>query len=173
MNRVAETAYIGLGSNLGDRLLYLSDALEMLDKAGGVSVTKKSPVYETKPVGVTDQPKFLNCAVQVQTTLTPDELLVVCRAIEEKLERVRITKWGPRTIDLDILFYGNKVINEKMLKIPHPRIQDRGFVLKPLMDIAPDLIHPVFKSTIKELYFQFTENSDEGKDIILYEGDMH
>ncbi|MHB1483612.1 MAG: 2-amino-4-hydroxy-6-hydroxymethyldihydropteridine diphosphokinase [Saccharofermentanales bacterium] len=173
MNRVVETAYIGLGSNMGDRISQLANALSLLKMTAGVKVVKVSPFYETKPVGYADQPYFLNCAAEIQATLSPFELLQVCQSIEKKLKRVRKIRWGPRTVDLDILFYGDKVIDDEILKIPHPRIQERGFVLKPLMDIAPGLIHPVLKATISELYAKFAESTDEAKDIVLYEGDMN
>lgn len=170
MNSDAETAYIGLGSNVGNRLLYLNEALEILYRTKGITIVKTSPVYETKPVGFTEQPDFLNCAVKIKTTDSPHELLEICLNIEEKLKRVRSIKWGPRTVDLDILFYGNKVIDEENLKIPHPQIQGRGFVLIPLMDIAPDLIHPGLNISIEELYKKFVNETGSAKGIILYEG---
>lgn len=173
MSKVVETAYIGLGSNMGDRLSQLAQALSLLKQTDGVKVVKISPVYETKPVGYTDQPYFLNCAAEIQTELSPHELLAVCQSIEKKLKRVRKIRWGPRTADLDILFYDDKIIDDDILKIPHPRIQERGFVLRPLMDIAPDLTHPVLKSAIRELYAKFAKNTDEAKDMALYEGDLN
>lgn len=136
------TAYLGLGSNLGDRAGNLRQALVQLQQAGGIRVTRVSPTYETDPVGYLDQPAFLNLVAEVQTTLTPRDLLEACLQVERRLGRVRTLRWGPRTIDIDILFYGELALSEPDLEIPHPRLWERGFVLIPLLDLLPDLEAP-------------------------------
>jgi 2-amino-4-hydroxy-6-hydroxymethyldihydropteridine diphosphokinase len=152
MSLKAETAYLGLGSNMGDKQKYITDAIDMLKSTFGVKLNAASSLYETKPAGYTDQDDFLNCAVEILTTLNPIELLDVCMRIENTLERRRIIKWGPRTVDLDILFYGDLLMDSEKLSIPHPLLHERGFVLAPLMDIAPDKIHPALKISIRELH---------------------
>lgn len=150
------TAYIGMGSNIGDRESNLDTALEMLRMQEGIEVTAVSSYLNTAPVGYTEQPDFLNAVAELRTSLTPAQLLEVCRRVEQELKRVRIIRWGPRTIDLDILLYGNMVINEEDLIIPHPRMQEREFVLYPLNEIAPQAIHPVMKKTVNELLRELT-----------------
>lgn len=135
-------AYLSLGSNLGDRLENLKQAINLLAEHHNLEVVKKSPVYETKPVGFTDQPDFLNMAIEVQTTLSPHELLALCNAVEDKLGRTRTIKWGPRKIDIDILLFGGVYIDDEKLKIPHPHMMERAFVLVPLAEIAPDIMLP-------------------------------
>lgn len=134
------TAYLGLGGNLGDRRHYLSAAVLALNSEAGLRVEKISSVYETAPVGVVDQPDFYNLVVEVATTLTAHELLARCLAIEKKLGRVRLERWGPRTIDLDVLWYDNVTLNDGDLTLPHPRMKERAFVLVPLAEIAPTLL---------------------------------
>jgi len=146
-----ETAYIGLGSNLGDREKYVKDAIEMLSATDGITINVVSPLYETKPVGFTEQPNFLNCVVEISTSLSPYQLLDVCMLIESELQRARTIKWGPRTVDLDILFYGNLVMAEDRLTIPHHLLHERGFVLLPMREIAPEFIHPKLNISIKAL----------------------
>lgn len=143
--------YISLGSNMGDRARNINEAVAMLDYSENVSVSNLSSLYETEPVGYTDQGPFLNAAAEVKTTLTPRELLAKCMRIEENLGRVRTVKWGPRTIDLDILLYADWVIDEPDLKVPHPLMHEREFVLMPLAEIAPGVVHPILDKTIKEL----------------------
>lgn len=152
MNGSRITAYIGIGSNIGDREKNLDRAIEMLRLAKHIEVTAVSSYINTAPVGYTDQPDFLNTAVEVNTTLSAQELLVLCQYIEEELKRERIIRWGPRTIDLDILLYGDLVINEKNLTIPHPRMIDREFVIKPLNEIAPQAFHPILEQVVSEIY---------------------
>lgn len=151
------TAYIGLGSNLGDREKHLNRAVEMLENTSGVKVTKVSVYFNTAPVGYTKQPDFLNAVAELETSLTAYELLGICGSIEKALKRERIVHWGPRTIDLDILLFGNLVLNDVSLTIPHPRMLEREFVLKPLNEIAPERIHPVFGKSIWELYHEFLQ----------------
>lgn len=135
-----KTAYLGLGSNLGNRRKYLTEAILALNSESGIRVEKISSVYETEPVGVIDQPDFLNFVVEVTTTLTARDLLTRCLQIEKTLGRVRAERWGPRTIDLDVLWYDGTTVNESGLVLPHPRMKERAFVLVPLAEIAPTLL---------------------------------
>lgn len=149
------TAYIGLGSNIGNRDENLNRAVDMLRNAEGIRVTSVSTYLNTVPVGYTEQPDFLNAVVEVMTTLSAYELLELCRDIERKLKRERLIHWGPRTIDLDILLFEDLIIENEILIIPHPRMLEREFVLKPLNEIAPEMIHPVCNKSISELYNKF------------------
>ncbi|MHB1393544.1 MAG: 2-amino-4-hydroxy-6-hydroxymethyldihydropteridine diphosphokinase [Clostridia bacterium] len=152
MNEKEVKAYIGLGSNIGDREANLSRAVAFLGQVNGVEVIAVSSYYNTAPVGYVQQPDFLNAAAEIITTLSADELLQVCNCIEKELRRERIIRWGPRTIDLDILLYGDRIINEKYLTVPHPRMHERIFVLEPLNEIAPQALHPVYRQTVREMY---------------------
>lgn len=134
------TAYLGLGGNVGDRLRSLTDAVWSLNTEPGLCVEKASSVYETKPVGVIDQPDFLNLVVQVRTELSARDLLARCLQIETTLGRVRTLRWGPRTIDIDLLWYDGQTVDEPDLVLPHPRMASRAFVLAPLAEIAPMLL---------------------------------
>lgn len=141
--------YFSLGSNVGDRQAFMRNAVSHLeDKVKSLTI---SSFYETEPWGNTDQPKFLNLCAKGITALSAEELLVFIKTIEASLGRKHTEKWGPREIDIDILFYGNKIISDQDVEIPHPYIAHRAFVLEPLAEIAPDFIHPVLKKTIKEL----------------------
>lgn len=131
-------AYLALGSNLGDRLAYLQRAVDALGETAGVRVVAVSRVYETEPVGGPEQGAFLNAVVAVDTELDPHALLAVAQALEAGAQRVRIERWGPRTLDVDVLLYGDLVVDEPDLQIPHPRMWERGFVVAPLHDVAPD-----------------------------------
>lgn len=144
--------FIALGSNLGDRSKNLHDAISCLPPK--VQVTDQSPIYETKPWGYTEQPQFLNQVIQAVTSLTPDELFDYLKTIESKLGRKPAVRYGPRLIDLDLLFYNNLKYRTSELTIPHPRLHERAFVLVPLTDIAPDLIHPVQNKTVSEMLSQ-------------------
>lgn len=135
MNRV----YLGLGTNMGDRLEYIHGACEILDKHEYINISKKSRIYETKAWGYTDQADFLNMCVEIETTLDTYELLEVCQEVEKQLNRERIIRWGPRTIDVDILFFNDIILDDENLLIPHPRISERAFVLIPLMDLNSEL----------------------------------
>lgn len=128
-------AFLSLGSNLGDRRQFLSEAIQSL----GSSVVAVSPVYETDPVGGPDQSRFLNVVVELTTTLAPRELLAVCHRLESAAQRVRRQRWGPRTLDVDILWHEQGPVDEPDLQIPHPRMHERLFVMAPLAEIAPDL----------------------------------
>jgi 2-amino-4-hydroxy-6-hydroxymethyldihydropteridine diphosphokinase len=143
------TAFLSLGSNLGDRAALLNTALNRLETEG-VRIARRSSIHETEPQDYLNQPKFLNIAVQVETNLTPQELLAAIQKIETELGRQRTIPKGPRTIDIDILFYANEIIATPDLEIPHPRLTERRFVLDPLSEIAPDLHHPATGQTVRE-----------------------
>jgi 2-amino-4-hydroxy-6-hydroxymethyldihydropteridine diphosphokinase len=142
-----------LGSNLGDRAEWLREAIERIESAIG-AVNQRSHVYETAAWGKTDQPDFLNLAVEVLTALSPAASLQQCQAIENALERQREERWGPRSLDIDLIAYDNRVVDTPELQIPHPRLQDRNFVLVPLLEIIPEWIHPTLGLSIEELYWQ-------------------
>ena len=144
------TVYLSLGSNVGDRERMLGEALRLLESPG-LHVARVSPVYETEPQDLKNQPWFLNLVAEVQTGLFPMQLLTRVRKIERELGRKRTVDKGPRSIDIDILLYGESVIDSHDLVVPHPRMTERRFVLQPLADLAPDLRHPVLRRTIKEL----------------------
>lgn len=152
------TAYIGIGSNLGDREDNCMKAVALLgDK--GIKVTRRSSMIETEPWGVVDQPKFINMAVEIETALSPEELLKLLKVIESEIGRRPALRWGPRSIDLDILLYDDLILEAPELEIPHAGMDEREFVLKPLAEIAPEKIHPVFKKSISGLLLQHRRNS--------------
>jgi 2-amino-4-hydroxy-6-hydroxymethyldihydropteridine diphosphokinase len=145
-----KTAYLSLGSNIGDRKRNLREAVDRLN-AAGIKVLRLSPIYETEPVDYTDQRWFLNLVVEAETDLFPMQLLARIARIERALGRTRTTLKGPRTIDIDILFYGGAQVRTPTLEIPHPRMTERRFVLAPLADLAPGLRHPASHKTVREL----------------------
>jgi 2-amino-4-hydroxy-6-hydroxymethyldihydropteridine diphosphokinase len=132
---VTESAYLGIGTNLGDRLANLQAAVDLLAASPGIRVARSSRVYETAPVGP-PQPDFLNIVVEVETSLAPRELLAVAAEVESRLHRVRAERWGPRTIDVDILTFDERTIDEPELTVPHPRMHERAFVLVPLLELT-------------------------------------
>jgi 2-amino-4-hydroxy-6-hydroxymethyldihydropteridine diphosphokinase len=135
--RPSRRAYLGLGSNLGDRLARLQEAVDGLAGAAGITVVAVSPVYETAPVGGPDQPDYLNAVVAIDTALSPRDLLSVAHRLEQEAARVRAERWGPRTLDVDVLLVGDERVAEPDLEIPHPRMGQRAFVLRPLADLDP------------------------------------
>jgi 2-amino-4-hydroxy-6-hydroxymethyldihydropteridine diphosphokinase len=147
----ATTAYIGLGSNLGDRQEQIRTALKALGEIEQIKVVRVSKIIETAPLAQANQPKYLNAAAEIKTTLSAEDLHKRTAAIETSLGRVRQAKWSPRTIDLDLLLYGEKIINRPNLTIPHPQMHLRSFVLKGLCELNRDLVHPVLKKTVDEL----------------------
>ena len=149
MKRETRNAYLSLGSNLGNREANLRDAIARLDAVGTVSTI--SSFYETEPVDFLDQPWFLNCVVLLETDLPPQTLLRRLLEIERSLGRERLQPKGPRLIDIDILLFGDEIIHEPGLTIPHPALHQRRFVLEPLAQIAPGVVHPVLKKTAQEL----------------------
>ncbi len=153
-----QTAYVGLGSNLGNRAENLRAALSELDSLPTISITQVSSLYETAPVGVTEQPEFLNAAAALETSLPATELLGVFLHIENQLGRVRTFRWGPRVIDIDLLLYGEAQIMLPNLTVPHPRLRERAFVLVPLAEIAPDFVVPGGQKTVQELANQELAN---------------
>ncbi|MFC2062942.1 2-amino-4-hydroxy-6-hydroxymethyldihydropteridine diphosphokinase [Chloroflexota bacterium] len=153
------TVYLGLGSNLGHRQDNLERALDFLSQR--LRMEAVSPIYETGPVGNADQPRFLNLACRVNTGLEPAALLTLLKAIESKLGRLPNTSGEPRPIDIDILFYGEQVIDTPDLAIPHPRLTERAFVLIPLAEIAPELTHPASGKSIKRLREELHEGTQD------------
>jgi len=155
---VKQEIYIGLGSNLGDRLANIRKAIELM-KEEGIEIIKESSIYQTEPVGYKQQSWFLNSVVKGTTELSPRGIWKRLEKIEKLMGREKEIKWGPRIIDLDILFYGNKVLNGKELQIPHSELHKRRFVLVPLKEIAPKLVHPILNKTISELLRHLRDNS--------------
>jgi 2-amino-4-hydroxy-6-hydroxymethyldihydropteridine diphosphokinase len=144
------TVYIGIGSNLGDREGNCTKAIELIEEAG-IRVTGRSSMLETEPWGVEDQPRFINMAVSAETSLSPRELLSLLKDTELRMGRQKTVRYGPRIMDMDILLYDSQVVREPGLEVPHPLMHERDFVLVPLSEIAPDVVHPVIKKTIREL----------------------
>jgi 2-amino-4-hydroxy-6-hydroxymethyldihydropteridine diphosphokinase len=146
---VSETAYLSLGSNLGDRAANLSAAVEQLTVAGRLIAV--SALYETQPVDVPNQPWFLNSVAAIETDMTPKELLQLALRVEAAMGRMRLSEKGARKIDIDVVLFGDRVVNEPGLKIPHPAMHGRRFVLEPLAEIAPEARHPELGKTAREL----------------------
>jgi 2-amino-4-hydroxy-6-hydroxymethyldihydropteridine diphosphokinase len=147
--------YLALGSNVGDGDKYFDEAINLLSEK--LSNIQQAPRYKSKAVGFTDQADFTNSVIRGDTNLEPQELLKFTQSIEEKVGRIRRFRWGPREIDIDIIFYDNLILDEENLTVPHPRFAQREFVLKPLLDIAPNFIDPASKLTIMNLYDNLPE----------------
>ncbi|MDR4505455.1 MAG: 2-amino-4-hydroxy-6-hydroxymethyldihydropteridine diphosphokinase [Candidatus Scalindua sp.] len=145
--------YLGLGSNLGNREKNLDDAIVRIGGCNEVRIRTRSGCYETEPLGGPQQPDYLNCVVELQTEIEPLQLLRMFKRIEHELGRRLGVRWGPRVIDIDILLFGDMVISYENLKIPHERMHERIFVLEPLSEISPELMHPVLKKNISELLY--------------------
>lgn len=157
IERKWHTAYIAIGSNMGDRQGYLDMAADEIDKDPNCFLSRIADTVETAPYGVTDQPDFLNCCMEIRTLYTPQELLYRCNAIEKMAGRERKIHWGPRTLDMDIIFYDDEIISDGNLVIPHIEMHKRAFVLVPLAQIAPYKLHPVLKKRVIELLMDLGE----------------
>lgn len=143
-------AYLGLGSNIGNSVETLEQALHLLNASSHIEVTTQSSIYRTNPIGYVEQPDFYNLVAEVKTSLSPKALLSTILQVEQELQRVRTIRWGPRTMDIDILLYGDSIIHQPQLHIPHPRMMERGFVLVPLYEIAGDLSIPGVEGSLKD-----------------------
>jgi 2-amino-4-hydroxy-6-hydroxymethyldihydropteridine diphosphokinase len=161
VKRDTRNAYLSLGSNLGNREANLRNAISRLDSLG--KVTAVSSFYETEPVDFLDQPWFLNCVVLLETTLSPQTLLQRLLGIERALGRERLQPKGPRLIDIDVLLFGEEITDEPGLTIPHPALHERRFVLAPLAEIAPEVLHPVLKKTMRELLLSLPDRGQAVK----------
>jgi 2-amino-4-hydroxy-6-hydroxymethyldihydropteridine diphosphokinase len=148
------TAYIGIGSNLESPAENCLKAMEHLQAHSELTLVVRSSLYQSEPFGITDQNWFVNSAIQLTTSLSPEELLRECLSIEQLMGRTRSKKWGPRIIDLDILFYDDLIIKQDGLEIPHPGIAERSFVLAPMCEIAPEFIHPKLKKSAQTLLME-------------------
>ncbi|WP_067841173.1 2-amino-4-hydroxy-6-hydroxymethyldihydropteridine diphosphokinase [Amphibacillus sediminis] len=146
MNR----AYIALGSNISPRSQYLEQAVQLLSECTNIEIINKSSIYHTEPMGYVDQNNFLNQVISIDTSLSSFDLLTVCQNIENDLGRKREIRWGPRTLDLDILLYNHENMITEQLILPHPRMHERAFVLVPLAELAPDLVIPGINETVRE-----------------------
>ena len=158
--------YLSLGSNLGDRVGYLQQATSLLSASEKISVVATSSFYESEPWQMNSENWFVNAVIQISTTFTPEELLNECQRIENQLDRKRIASknYIDRTLDVDILFYDNLIINTERLTIPHKNFCKRAFVLVPMLEIAQDFVHPVYKKTVMELY----EELENPEMVVLY-----
>ncbi len=141
--------FLGLGSNLGDRMDNLERGLRILGER--IKLIKVSSIYETEPWGVVEQSSFLNCVVEGETSASPEGMLRILKGAEERVGRRPTFEWGPRVFDADLLFYGNRIVNLPQLTVPHPRIQERAFVLVPMAEIAPDLVHPLMGMSMEAM----------------------
>jgi 2-amino-4-hydroxy-6-hydroxymethyldihydropteridine diphosphokinase len=151
-------AYIGIGSNLGDKLNHCEKAISEISRIDRHKLLAKSSLFKTQPIGHASQDWFVNGVIKIETDLEPPELFRTLKTIESRLGRTKTFRWGPRTIDLDLLFFDDIEIHTEELQIPHPQIQNRQFVLVPLAEIDRHLIHPVFKKTIQELLNNLKED---------------
>lgn len=160
------TVFIGLGSNIRDRKKNIEEAVTLLENTPDIKIEKRSSLYITEPIGYVGQDFFLNAVIEISTMLSSRDLLHRCLEIEEQMGRVRIMEWGPRLIDLDLLLYGEDIIEDDELIVPHPLMHNRKFVLIPLVEIAPDVIHPKLHQTASELLHSLKD----GHKVEKYEG---
>lgn len=160
IHRGWHTAYIAMGSNMGDKQAYMQHAVDALAKSKDFRVKAVSSFIETKPYGVKEQDNFLNGCMLVQTLLRPEELLEFLQGVESSVNRVRVGKWGPRTLDLDVIFYDNEIIDTVNLKVPHMDMHNRDFVLVPMKQIAPNYCHPIIHKTITMLLEELQQRED-------------
>ncbi|UFU01496.1 2-amino-4-hydroxy-6-hydroxymethyldihydropteridine diphosphokinase (plasmid) [Radiobacillus kanasensis] len=156
------TAYLALGSNIEPRIDYLEQAINRLNTEDNIEVVRKSSIYETEPVGYTNQEQFLNMVVEVKTSKQPLELLETCQHIEKTLGRIREIKWGPRTVDLDILLYNQESIKMEQLEVPHPRMHERAFVLIPLAELHNRIVIPTRNKSVSEILEATSSQDKEG-----------
>ena len=159
-SQLTSEVFIALGSNIGNRKNYIHNAIILLGNNPEITVVKQSSLIETKPVGPIEQDLFINAVIEISTSLTPQELLATCLAVEEQIGRVRTQRWGPRTIDLDILLFADRIIAGANLKIPHPELSMRAFVLVPLAEIAPKIQHPVLRMTALDMLISARKTQD-------------
>jgi 2-amino-4-hydroxy-6-hydroxymethyldihydropteridine diphosphokinase len=151
--------YLGLGSNIGDKVNFIKSAETGISKLTGTKVLRSSSIYKTEPWGIKNQDFFLNSVLEIETTLEPQVLLSELKKIESELGRKKRNKWYEREIDIDILFFNNLVISNRFVNIPHPEIQNRNFVLIPMCELNPDFFHPVLDRTVKDLLNDSKDNS--------------
>ena len=159
IERRRHKAYIGLGSNIGDKEKYLNEAINKISSEKNIKIGKQSSFITTKPWGYLDQEDFLNAVIEIETILEPEELMELLLKIEKELDRERTIKWGPRTIDLDIIMYDDLIASNEKVILPHPRMHEREFVLKSLNEIAPYLMHPVFNKRVFTLLEEIDSNN--------------
>ncbi|MHC1683641.1 MAG: 2-amino-4-hydroxy-6-hydroxymethyldihydropteridine diphosphokinase [Clostridiaceae bacterium] len=152
------TVFISAGSNMGDKKRNIEDAIDILNNREDCKAVKMSQFYETQPVGYLDQDTFVNCAFEIKTLLPADELMVVLLDVEKELKRERVIRYGPRTLDLDIIFYDDIITSDREVIIPHPRAHERQFVMKPLSDIAPYYLHPLLNKRVIDLSEELGED---------------
>lgn len=152
------TAYLGLGSNKGERISFIETAINEIAEIEKTKLIRTSSIYETEPWGVNDQGDYLNSAAEIRTDLSAEELLRALKGIESRIGRTVTAKWSEREIDIDLLFYGNDVLNNKTIHVPHAEIENRKFVLIPMNELAPDLIHPVLNRSISELLLETSDD---------------
>ncbi len=157
--------FVGVGSNVGDRLAFVSKALVALNVTEGIRIVAVSSVYETEPYGRLDQPSFINAVAELEVDMSPADLLRVLKSIEDRLGRTRRERWGPREIDLDILFFGDLVIQERTVSIPHPDLASRRFVLVPLAELAPHYVDPKSGLTVSDLLKGCPDQSQVAKTV--------